>query len=117
MIRLIGISLAFATVAFFLTESVRSYWGLTTIFRDIDKGAWFTLGMLVAGIFVQTVFGLIVGLVMIVVSPSQHKRRRAIIASAVTTVVVTSLMLCGAHGRRVDDTHLSVGSTSLRRSL
>ncbi|WP_028746359.1 hypothetical protein [Rhizobium mesoamericanum] len=115
MFRFVGVSFVFGAAAFFIVEMMRWHWGDASMFDEPWKGLWFLIGELVGGIFVQTIFGLVVGALFFVMSRKHRKVRRSIITSTITTTIVTSLMLVGVYGHRTE--RLPVDSVRLRGTL
>jgi hypothetical protein len=115
MFRFVGVSFAFGATAFFIVEMMRWHWGDDSMIDEPWKSIWFLIGELIGGIFVQMIFGLVVGVLFFVVSRKHQRVRRAIISSTITTTIVTSLMLIGVYGHKTE--RLSVESADLRGAL
>ncbi|NKJ72827.1 hypothetical protein GFL38_11240 [Rhizobium leguminosarum bv. viciae] len=115
MFRFVGVSFAFGATAFFIVEMMRWHWGDDSMVDEPWKSIWFLIGELIGGIFVQMIFGLVVGALFFVVSRKHQRVRRAIISSTITTTIVTSLMLVGVYGHKTE--RLSVDSAHLRGAL
>jgi len=115
VLRFIWVSFAFGSAAFFIVEVMRWHWDDNSMFDEPWKSIWFLIGELIGGIFVQMIFGLVVGVVFFVLSRKHQKVRRGIISSTITTTIVTSLMLVGVYGHKTE--RLSVESAHLRGAL
>ncbi|RWX19441.1 hypothetical protein EHI42_04640 [Rhizobium hidalgonense] len=115
MLRFVGVSFMCGAVAFLVLELMRSHWGDNSMFTEPYVGVWFLLGELIGGIGVQTIFGLLIGGAVFVISRTPDKVRRSIITSTITTTIVTSLMLIGVYGHRTERT--VVEALNLRGAL
>jgi len=102
-------------IPFLVLELMRLHWGDDSMFTEPYLGFWFLFGELIGGIGVQTIFGLLIGGALFVISRTPDKVRRSLITSTITTTIVTSLMLIGVYGHRTERT--VVEAISLRGAL